>query len=315
MNKQNQILKVGYIFSFLLIAFVTGWSSELKNSESNIKVLASYEHGNFLENLEVQEDGRLLFTNYPTKSIEVLTAKGKASTFSKLSAYPLSLISIEDGYLVAASAKSLLLGEDVVKTQQFILLDKKGKHVGQFDAPEVMYLNGMVRLNSEIILAVDSLSGNIWKINPKTQKISSWIKDESLTPHANQKMFIPGANGVKFRGKELIVSNSSRGTLLSIKVSKDGKPLGKPKTIKTVGMIDDFWIRKDDSILFTTHGEDIKILSTDNKISTILISGARGATAIAPYPLNQDRDFVMINDGNMYFGKKDPVEVLLLTID
>ncbi len=85
------------------------------------------------------------------------------------------MISTSDGYLVAASGKSLLLGEDAVGTQQFILLEKSGKQTGQFDAPHLMYLNGMVRLNSETILAVDSFAGMIWKVDTKTQKINSWI--------------------------------------------------------------------------------------------------------------------------------------------
>jgi len=287
-----------------------------KNTASaDIKVLATYPHGNFLENLEVQQDGRLFFTNYPTKSIEVMSKSGETSTFAKLSAYPLSVISIDDGYLVAASGKSLLLGENVVGTQQFILLDKNGKQTGNFDSPQVMYLNGMVRLNNEIILAVDSLSGNIWQVNPKTQKITSWIQDESLSPLADQKMFMPGANGVKLSSDGLIVSNTSKGTLSLIKIGKYDKPLSKPELIANVGMIDDFWIRDDGSILFTTHGEALKSVSTDGEVTTVLADGAGGATAIAPYPLNQDTNFVMINDGNMYFGKKDLVEVLLITID
>jgi len=282
---------------------------------ATIEVLATYPHGNFLENLEVQQDGKLLFTNYPTKTIEVMTKSGETKLFSKLSAYPLSLVSIDDGYLVAASGKSLLLGENVVDSQQFILLDKNGKQTGQFDAPQVMYLNGMVRLNNNVILAVDSLSGNIWQVNPKTQEISLWIQDESLSPRTDQKMFIPGANGVKLRSDGLIVSNTSKGTLSLIKIGKDGKPQSKPELLAKVGMIDDFWVRKDGSILFTTHGETLKSLSVSGDITTILADGAGGATAIAPYPLNQDTRFVMINDGNIYFGKKDLVEVLLVTID
>jgi len=280
-----------------------------------VKVLATYPHGNFLENLEVQEDGRLLFTNYPTKSIEELSQSGEIKTFAKLSAYPLSLISIDDGYMVAASGKSLLLGENVVETQQFLLLDKNGKQTGQFDAPQIMYLNGMVRLNSEYILAADSLSGNIWKINPKTQKITSWIEDDSLTPLADQEVFIPGANGLKLRSDELIVSNTSRGTLSLVKIGKDDMPANEPELLATIGMIDDFWIRNDGSILFTTHGETIKSLSVSGEVKTVLADGAGGATAIAPYPLGQDASFVVINDGNLYFGEKDLVEVLLITID
>lgn len=314
-SKRTAILTV--LATLLLVSFGCAKDNSHKEAQitqPKVQVLASYPHGSFFENLEVQPDGRLLFSNYPAKAIEVLSVKGETSTFAQLAVYPLSLISTSDGYLVAASGKSLLLGEDVAGTQQFILLDKRGNQTGQFDAPQVMYLNGMVRLNSETILAVDSLAGMIWKVNTKTQKMSPWIQDESLAPLAEQKMFIPGANGVKLRSDELIVSNTSKGTLSSMKIGKDGNPASKPELIATVGMIDDFWIRDDGSILFTTHGEALKSVSVYGKITTVLSDGCGGATAIAPYPLNQDSNFVMINDGNMYFGKKDPVEVLLVTI-
>jgi len=255
------------------------------------------------ENLEVQEDVRLLFTNYPAKSIEVLKPSGGTETFATLSAYPLSLVSTDDGYLVAASGKSLLLGEDVIGTQQFLLLDKSGNEIGQFDAPQINYLNGMMRLNADTILAADSLSGNIWQINPETQEITSWIHDDSLSPLNDQKVFIPGANGLKRRSDEIVVSNTSKGTLLSIEIGQDDKPVSKPEIISTVGMIDDFWIRDDDSILFTTHGETVKSLSPEGELTTVLGDGA------------QDTNFVLINDGNIYFGKNDLVEVLLLTIE
>jgi hypothetical protein len=314
-SKRTAILTV--LAAVLLLSFGCAKDNthqDVQVMQPKVHVLASYPHGNFLENLEVQPDGRLLFTNYPAKTIEVLPPGGETSTFTQLSVYPLSLISTSDGYLVATSGKSLLLGEDVVGTQQFILLDKSGKQTGQFDAPQVMYLNGMVRLNSETILAVDSLAGMIWKVDTKTQKISSWIQDESLAPLAEQKMFIPGANGVKMRSDGLIVSNTSKGALSLIKIGKDGNPASKPELIASVGMIDDFWIRNDGSILFTTHGDALKSVSVDGEMTTVLSDGCGGATAIAPYPLNQDTNFVMINDGNMYFGKKDLVEVLLVTI-
>jgi len=178
-----------------------------------------------------------------------------------------------------------------------------------------MFLNGMVRLNADAILAADSLSGNIWQINPKTEEISSWIQDDSLTPLDDQEAFIPGANGLKRSSDGLIVSNTAKGTLLRIEIGPDDKPVSKPELISTVGMIDDFRVRDDGSILFTTHGETVKSLSLSGEVTTVLADGAGGATAIAPYPLNQDTNFVIINDGNIYFGKEDLVEVLLLTVD
>jgi len=318
----SKILLRAVIAAFTLFTYpgMAGTSdAETQGNKStpsaSVKVLATYPHGNFLENLEVQQDGRLLFTNYPTKSIEAMSPSGETTTFAKLSAYPLSLISTDNGYLVAASGKSLLLGENVVGTQQFIQLDKNGKQIGQFEAPQVMYLNGMVRLNDELILAADSLSGNIWLVNPKTQEVTSWIQDDSLSPHPDQEVFLPGANGLKLRSDGIVVSNTSKGTLSLIETGPDNEPLSKPKLIGTVGMIDDFWIRNDGSILFVTHGETIKSLSIDGEVTTVLDDGAGGATALAPYPIDQDKSFVVINDGNIYFGKQDPVEVLLITID
>jgi len=82
--------------TFALLASLGLSSAALSQTQNDaastdLKVLATYPNGNFLENLEVQEDGRLLFTNYPAKSIEVLNLSGETETFATLSAYPLSL--------------------------------------------------------------------------------------------------------------------------------------------------------------------------------------------------------------------------------
>jgi len=278
------------------------------------RVLASYSTGNFLENLEVQPDGRLLFTNYSTKSIEQLSPDGKKSTFAKLSAYPLGLISTTDGYLLTASGKSLLMGEDPSRSQQILILDKSGKEIGKLDAPKARALNGFVQLDDGAILAADSIAGTIWKIDAKARKISPWLQDDSLAPLADQETYKPGANGLKLRSDGLIVSNTSHGTLSLIKIGADGNPASKPERIASVGMIDDFWIREDDSILFTTHAESIKLLSADGEVTVVATEHCLGSTAIAPYPPNQSSRFAVTTDGGMYFGKKDPAKVVSITL-
>jgi|GEM_PF-255281 len=283
--------------------------------QKNTRVLASYPSGNFLENLEVQSDGRLLFTNYPTKSIEQLSADGKTSTFAKLSAYPLGVVSSTGGYLVTASGKSLLLGEDSTTSQQILMVDKTGKEIGKFDAPRARALNGMVRLNNETVLAADSIAGMIWKVDTKAQKLTPWLQDQALAPLAGQKMYKPGANGLKLRSDGLLVSNTSRGTLSLIKIGQDGNPAGKPETIAEVGMIDDFWVMKDDSILFTTHADSIKLLSANGDIKVVATEHCIGSTAIAPFPPNQSSTFAVTTDGGMYFGAKDLAKVVSITLD
>jgi len=282
---------------------------------TNPRVLASYPTGTFLENLEAQPDGRLLFTNYPAKTIEQLSADGKASTFAKLSAYPLGLISTTDGYLVTASGRSLLAGEDSSKFQQILLLDKSGKEIGQFDVPHARALNGLVQLNDGTFLAADSVAGTIWKVDSKAQKVTAWLKDRALAPLADQEIYKPGANGLKLRSDGLVVSNTSHGTLSLIKIGKDGMPASKPELISEVGIIDDFWIRKDGSILFTTHADSVKLLSTNGEVTVVATKHCVGNTAIVPYPPNQSNSFAVTTDGGIYFGKKDPARIVSITID
>jgi len=289
-------------------------NSSVFNEQTSSKVLASYPSGNFLENLEVQSDGRLLFTNYSTKSIEQLLPNGETSKFANLTSYPLGIISIPEGYLVTANSKSLLLGEDTKDAQQILLLDKNGNQTGQFNTPQAMALNGLVQLDNGTILAADSLAGTIWEIDIKAKKITTWLKDKALEPLANQKMFKPGANGLKLHTSGLIVSNTSLGTLSLIKIGKDGRPNSQAKLIAKVGMIDDFWVRADSSILFTTHEKSIKLLSTTGNIKVIATKHCLGNTAIAPYPPNQSRSYAVTTDGGMYFGAKDQAKVVSITI-
>jgi len=282
-------------------------------STANTRVLASYPSGAFLENLEVLPDGRLLFTDYPNQTIEQLSPDGKVGTFVKLPAFPLSIISTPDGYLVAANGKSIFTDKDAAMTQQFILLDKNGKQTGKFDAPEARALNGMVRLDENTVLVADSVAGTIWKVDVKGQKITPWIQDQSLSPIADQEKYKPGANGLKMHPDGLLVSNTSLGTLSLIKIGKGGNPVSKPDVIANVGMIDDFWVKDDGSILFTTHEASIKLLSADGDITVVATQDLLGNTAIAPYPPNQSKSFAVTTDGGLYFGSKDPAKVVLVT--
>jgi len=281
--------------------------------QAKTRVLASYPSGTFLENLEAQTDGRLLFTDYPGKTIEQLSPEGKASTFATLSAYPLGIISTPDGYLVTANGKSVLLGEDASQSQQLLLLNEKGKQIGKFDAPQARALNGMVRLDNDTILAADSAAGTIWKVDVEKQEITLWIQDKYLSPIADQEVYKPGANGLKMHPDGLLVSNTSLGTLSLIKVDKDGKPASKPEVIAKVGMIDDFWVKDDGSIIFTTHEASIKSLSADGDIKVVATQDLLGNTAIAPYPPNQSESFAVTTDGGLYFGSKESAKLVLVT--
>lgn len=169
-----------------------------------VEVLAEYPAGTFLENLDVLEDGRVVFTNYFAKTIELLDPQGKASTFAPVSAHPVSILAIDGGFLVAAHGQPFISGPAFVETQQFLLLDRDGKETASFKAPDARFLNGMVRHSAGTLLAADSIAGRIWRVDPKARAVTTWLEDPVLAQDPSVKEFRPGANGLKRHGDQLI---------------------------------------------------------------------------------------------------------------
>lgn len=283
--------------------------------DSSLRVLASYPHGSFFENLEVQNDGRVLYTDYLKKTIEVMDPDESVRTFAKVDIFPISLISIDGGYLVAGHAKSFFDGEEFTKSQTFLTLDKEGNQTGRFAVPDARMLNGMVKLPNGDILIADSMTSSIWRVDVAAQSIAPWLQDPSLALVPNEAGFLPGANGLKLSNDGLVVSNTSQGSLTVIELDSDNKPVGTPKQLADVGRIDDFWVRENGSILYTTHSDELMLLNVDGTLTELFAKGCNGCTAIAPYPLGQDRSFVFVNDGGMFEGHQDPVTVVLFTLN
>jgi len=307
----SQVFGLASAICLALFGFnMTAIASDLAHQ----RILATFPHGAYHENLEVLPDERMLFTDYLNKKIEVMHTDENVTTFAKLNDYPLSLLAVESGYIVVASGMHFLEGPDFVKTQKIVLLDKNGNEVDQFATPNALVLNGIMSLPNGTVLVADSMAATIWRVDVEARKITPWVQDPALAQIPDQPVFLPGANGLKLRGDGVIVSNTSHGNLLEIKFDTDGNPVGKPKQIAETGRIDDIWIRQNGAILYTTHSDELMQVETDGTITELFAHGCNGCTAIAPYPLGQDQDFVFVGDGGMYEGHKDPATVVLVTL-
>jgi len=282
-------------------------------TQEKLEVLAAFPAGSFLENLEVQPDGRILFTNYFSKTIEMLSPTGEVSPFADLSIFPVSLITIEGGYLVAGQTKNFMSG-DSDNPQQFLVLDKNGGQADQFFAPETLFLNGMVKLDNGDILVADSVGATIWQVSIEHKKVIPWLQHPTLANDPSQPGF-PGANGLKLHSQGLLVSNTAQGALYLVPLNDNGTAAGEPSILAETGIIDDFWVNEDDSILFTTHSDALKYLARDGAITDVVSEGCNGCTAIAPYPSGQSNTFVFINDGGFFFGEKNQSTVVRVSVD
>jgi sugar lactone lactonase YvrE len=102
-----------------------------------------------------------------------------------------------------------------------------------------------------MLYSADSQLGVIWRIDPKTGRFEEAMRDPALLARPFISL-APGANGLHFKGRDLIVTVSDRTTLLKYAVDEKGK-LGKSTVIATGIPGDDFAIGQDGSLFVTTH--------------------------------------------------------------
>ena len=302
-----------WLCAVALIGLTAAFAADSSAQTAKVETLAEYPPGSFLENLDVLPDGRIVFTNYFAKSIEMIDAGGKAKTFAKLSAHPVSILAIDSGFIVAAHGQPFVSGPSFVETQQFFLLGKDGREISSFKTPEARFLNGMVRHRVGNVLVVDSIADAIWQVDPKARTLKTWLQDAALTQDPAVKDFRPGANGIKRRGNRLVVSNSSRGTLSTVSVGRNGAPSGPVTVLAQVGPIDDFVFGPSGEIIFTTHGATLMRRSPNGEMTTLLASGCYGCTAVAQTKSRQGADsLIVLTTGGLAEGGKDPARVLRL---
>lgn len=272
-----------------------------------VQTIAEYPNGSFLENLSLGEDGTLLVTSYADKRLLAWTGSGAPSILAQLDAHPVGILARANDVIVSAHGLPFTAGPAFVKTNRLLVLDKKGAVISSRAAPEALFLNGLVELAPDRVLAADSLAGRIWSFNPKTGAIETWLADPLLATVPDKNVQRPGANGLKLRGDWLYVSNSSRGALYRAPI-RGGKPAGPLELVATTGPIDDFAFLADGSIAATTHGAKLLRIAADGAVSAILEDGCDACTSVTP--IGDGGEVIVLTTGNLLEGGKEPARIL-----
>jgi sugar lactone lactonase YvrE len=138
--------------------------------------------------------------------------------------------------------------------------------------PDAGFLNGLaLDPGTGTLFTVDSFSGTVWKVWPRTGKAEVWASGQDLQPTAPGGF---GVNGLKIRDRSVWVSNSSQGTLLRIPMLPGGT--AGPTVVAATGLasIDDF--------SFTGHGDTLLAAQPGlNQVDLITPGGAPQAVLTA----------------------------------
>lgn len=305
-----------FVLGVALAAFAMGCGPQSPAPEPPaapaVEALASYPGPAFLENLSVRADGGVLFTNYTGKAVELVPPGGPARTFAALDVHPVSIIPLNDGYLVAAHATPFTAGPGFIGSGVLVMLDADGKVTGAaVPAPQAGFLNGMVALPDGGVLIADSVKAQILRFDPARRTLDVWYADAELAPQETPA-FRPGANGLKLRDGALIVSSSAKTALYSLAIGADGKPAGTlAKVAGDLPGADDFVVLPEGGFIVATHGDRIVRVAPDGAVAT-LTDDPRilGSTAVALTGDGAARRAIILGTGGFSEGGKADAVVL-----
>lgn len=183
-------------------------------------------------------------------------------------------------------------------------ITKEGRGEALARLPEGAWPNGIDFGPDGYLYSADSRLGAVWRIDPRTGESSKAIEDDRLRARAYIAL-APGANGLHFRGRSLIVTVSDRTTVLDYPMQPDGR-FGEPTVIASGIPGDDFAIGRDGSLFVTTHPYDtlVKVSPSGERV---VVADKRqhivGATDAVFGSGAADRDTLyVVTDGGAFTG-------------
>ena len=279
-------------------------------------VLASFDAPAFLENLIVEEDGSIIFTNYTGKSLHRIAPDGAVSVLASLDVHPVSLIRLGETYIVSAHAIPFTAGPSFIGSGQLLSLSATGDVLSILPVPQAGFLNGMVVSPvDEKILIADSAMAQILVYDPAVGSVDTWYADPLLAPQT-EPFFLPGANGLKLEDGALLVSSSANRTIYRLGVGEDGTAQG-PLTpvIADLPGADDFIVLQEGGYVASTHADRVVKISKDGTLETLTDDARiKGNTSVALRGEGEERTLIILGTGGLSEGLSQPGVVLALRL-
>jgi hypothetical protein len=249
------------------------------------EILARFPNGTFLENLVVEPDGRVLFTNYFAKRLEVWSSSAGQAPFATVPDHPVSLTQLGGGrQVLAVHGASFMDGPAAMRGRAaLLLLAPNGTVTRRIALPDAIFPNGAMLTSSGQLLLADSALGRVWQVDLETGAATPWLDDPLLSPVAGQPY--PGVNGIKRAGDALLLSNSAQRSLLRVRLAGGAAPSAPEQIARMTTGVDDFVVAGDGVIYAATHAEGLaRLAPSADTPTTMPAQGVEGSTAVALTP-------------------------------
>lgn len=221
------------------------------------RVIKTFDEGLWFEGVAAGTDGTLFLSG--NRNLDFSIGDYYRNAHGEL----IALKSDGSEHILLKLPRGLASGVPVVAPDNSIYLTSHGdtSFIWQIDTsgnasklaklPEGAWPNGLDLGPDGMLYSPDSFLGVVWQVNPANGAVEVALRDPALLP----RPFIalaPGANGLHFKGRDLIVTVSDRTTTLRY-VMDDHSQLGPASTLASGIPGDDFAIGHDGSLFVTTH--------------------------------------------------------------
>ena len=171
--------------------------------------------------------------------------------------------------------------------------------------PTVSFPNGVTFDADGNLYVADSDLGRIWRLARGASQATVWAQGPLLSPTGEsfQGFELPGANGLKIRGKTLYVSNTSTQTIIAIPIRRDGTAGSMAVRFSGV-QIDDFAFAVNGDLYATENPPSRLVRITPCGVVSTVATATDGLenpsdVAFDPRPAHR-RDLLVTNSA--YFG-------------
>ena len=231
--------------AYLAILTMSSAPSEALPTAPSINKVIQYPLPTWLENIAVRSNGNLLATTLsvtPPNPPELLLIDPSANppTSKVISAFDgtnvtglLGIVEIEHDVFAFVGGNISTTGAYAVYKAD---LNTDPATISKIaDVPAGGLLNGMAKLNDDILLITDSMVGNVVNFNIKTGESETVLDDASLKPATVNGSFVKaGANGIKIHGSYVYYTNSALKSLYRVRIDcETGKATGPFEELAT----------------------------------------------------------------------------------
>jgi hypothetical protein len=259
-------------------------------AEPRPETVATIPHPGFLENLTETSDGLIYITAAFDRLLWRVHPDGKVEL---IASYPdlgdiLGIAPLNDGFVIVAFQRSFLTktGMDLSNVgSELLLVDKDGRILETIPGEKGTMFNGLVADGRGKYIIADSQFPVIWQFDPKTKKITEWLRDDALKPPTPNEI---GGDGLKVVGDSVFVSNKAGHSIYRIERGADGKRKGGLILVgKNLPAPDDFAAAPDRTLYVPPVYKDkpdqrtpLVSISPDGKQTDVIADAPYGASAI-----------------------------------